>query len=93
MKLKTLREVGAKRWKEKYGVEVDLNEPKIPYKEAIKAVVPEIEYKHKKQTGGRGQLGHIYLKIEPLPRGTGVQFEDAIVGGVVPGRFIPAVER
>ena len=82
-----------KRLKEKYGVEVDLKEPRIPYKEAIKATVPSVEYKHKKQTGGRGQFGHVYLKIEPLPRGTGFQFEDEIVGGVVPGRFVPAVEK
>jgi elongation factor G len=82
-----------KRLKEKYGVEVDLKEPKIPYKEAIKARVDEVEYKHKKQTGGRGQFAHVYLKLEPLPRGTGFQFEDEIVGGVVPGRFVPAVEK
>ncbi len=82
-----------KRLKQKYGVEVDLLEPKIPYKEAIRAVVPDAEYKHKKQTGGRGQYGHVHLKIEPLPRGGGFEFEDAVVGGVVPGRFIPAVEK
>lgn len=82
-----------KRLKEKYGVDVDLVEPKIPYKETIKAIVPESEYKHKKQTGGRGQFGHVYLKLEPKPRGTGFEFEDAVVGGVVPTRFIPAVEK
>ena len=82
-----------KRLKEKYGVDVDLKEPKIPYKEAIKATVPEAEYKHRKQTGGRGQFGHVYLKLEPLPRGTGFEFADEVVGGVVPGRFIPAVEK
>lgn len=82
-----------KRLKQKYGVDVDLVEPKIPYKEAIRSVVADAEYKHKKQTGGRGQYGHVHLKIEPLPRGTGFQFEDAIVGGVVPGRFVPAVEK
>ena len=82
-----------KRLKSKYGVEVDLVEPKIPYRETIKGRANEIEYKHKKQTGGRGQYGHVWVKIEPLPRGTGFQFEDAIVGGVVPGRFIPAVEK
>jgi elongation factor G len=82
-----------KRLKQKYGVDVDLTEPKIPYKEAIKAVVPDVEYKHKKQTGGRGQYGHVHLKIEPKARGTGFEFEDAIVGGVVPGRFVPAVEK
>ena len=82
-----------KRLKEKYGVDVDLMEPKIPYKETIKAVVPSSEYKHKKQTGGRGQYGHVYLKLEPKPRGSGFEFEDAVVGGVVPTRFIPAVEK
>jgi elongation factor G len=82
-----------KRLKEKYGVDVDLTEPKIPYKETIRAVVPSSEYKHKKQTGGRGQYGHVYLKLEPKPRGSGFEFEDAVVGGVVPTRFIPAVEK
>jgi elongation factor G len=82
-----------KRLKEKYGVEVDLIEPKIPYKETIKAVAPSVEYKHKKQSGGRGQFGHVYIKLEPLQRGSGFEFEDAVVGGVVPGRFIPAVEK
>jgi elongation factor G len=82
-----------KRFKERYGVDVDLTEPKIPYKETIKAMVPSIEYKHKKQTGGRGQFGHVYIKVEPRPRGSGFEFEDAVVGGVVPGRFVPAVEK
>jgi elongation factor G len=82
-----------KRLKEKFGVEVDVVEPRIPYKETIKGVVPVAEYKHKKQSGGRGQYGHVQLKIEPQPRGTGFEFEDAIVGGVVPGRFVPAVEK
>jgi elongation factor G len=82
-----------KRLKQKYAVDVDLSEPKIPYKEAIRGVVADVEYKHKKQTGGRGQYGHVHLKIEPKPRGAGFEFEDAIVGGVVPGRFVPAVEK
>jgi elongation factor G len=83
----------AKRLKARYGVEVDLVEPKIPYRETIKGVCKEVEYKHKKQSGGRGQFGHVLLKIEPKQRGSGFEFEDAIVGGVVPGRFIPAVEK
>jgi len=79
--------------KSRYNVEVDLVEPKIPYRETIKAVVENAEYKHKKQSGGRGQYGHVVLKLEPLPRGTGIEFVDAIVGGVVPRNFIPAVEK
>ncbi len=81
------------RMKAKYGLDVVLSEPKIPYKETIKRTVNEIEYKHKKQTGGRGQFGHVVIKIEPQPRGQGFEFVNAIVGGVVPGRFIPAVEK
>ncbi|WP_337866085.1 elongation factor G [Ignavibacterium sp.] len=85
--------LAVKRLKERYGVEVDLVEPKIPYRETIKSTVNDVEYKHKKQSGGRGQYGHVHFKMEPLPRGKGFDFVDAIVGGVVPGRFIPAVEK
>ncbi|VAX29137.1 Elongation factor G-like protein TM_1651 [hydrothermal vent metagenome] len=82
-----------KMLKDRYNVDVDLVEPKIPYRETIKSVCEDAEYKHKKQSGGRGQYGHVHLKLEPLPRGTGFEFVNAIVGGVVPGRFIPAVEK
>lgn len=85
--------LAVKRLKERYKVDVDLIEPRIPYREAIKGKCPSAEYKHKKQSGGRGQYGHVFLKLEPLPRGGGFEFEDAIVGGVVPGRFVPAVEK
>ncbi len=81
------------RLKAKYGVDVELVEPKIPYRETVRGRANEVEYKHKKQTGGRGQFGHVWLKIEPLPRGGGFEFVDAIVGGVVPGRFVPAVQK
>lgn len=79
--------------KDRYGVEVDLVEPRIPYRETIRGKCEDSEYKHKKQSGGRGQYGHVHLKLEPQPRGTGYEFVDAIVGGVVPGRFVPAVEK
>jgi elongation factor G len=85
--------LAVKRLKERYGVEVDLGEPRVPFRETIKAKVDEVEYKHKKQSGGRGQFGHVYFKMEPLLRGKGFEFVDAIVGGAVPGRFIPAVEK
>ncbi|HWQ81839.1 MAG TPA: elongation factor G [Ignavibacteria bacterium] len=81
------------RMKAKYGLDVVLSEPKIPYKETIRRSVDNVEYKHKKQTGGRGQFGHVVIKVEPQPRGQGFEFVDAIVGGVVPNRFIPAVEK
>ena len=79
--------------KDRYGVEVDLVEPRIPYRETIRGKCEDAEYKHKKQSGGRGQYGHVHLKLAPLPRGTGFEFDNAIVGGVVPGRFVPAVEK
>ena len=85
--------LAVKRLKERYGVDVDIVEPRVPYRETIKGRVEEIEYKHKKQSGGRGQFGHVLFKMEPLPRGKGFEFVNAIVGGVVPGRFIPAVEK
>lgn len=85
--------LAVKRLKDRYGVEVDLVEPRIPYRETIKKSINDVEYKHKKQSGGRGQYGHVHFKMDPLPRGKGFEFVDAIVGGVVPGRFIPAVEK
>ena len=85
--------LATKRLKDRYGVDVDLVEPRIPYRETIKAIANDVEYKHKKQSGGRGQYGHIHIKMEPLPRGKGFEFVNAIVGGVVPGKFIPAVEK
>jgi elongation factor G len=75
------------------GVEVDLLPPKIPYLETIKGTAKNVEGKHKKQTGGRGQYGVCYVDIAPLPRGSGFEFEDAIVGGAVPRQFIPAIEK
>ena len=85
--------LAVKRLKERYGVEVDLVEPRIPFREAIKGSVNDVEYKHKKQSGGRGQYGHVHFKMEPLSRGKGFEFVNSITGGAVPGKFIPAVEK
>jgi elongation factor G len=81
------------RLKEKYGVDVNVLEPKIPYRETIKGKIESVEYKHKKQSGGHGQYGHVFLRLEPMKRGAGFEFLDEIVGGVIPGKFIPAVEK
>ena len=80
------------RLKERFGVEVTEEEPRIPYRETIKGRA-EKQGKFKKQSGGRGQYGDCHLRLEPLPRGEDFEFVDAIVGGVIPGRFIPAVEK
>jgi len=69
-----------------------LNTPKVPYKETVTAR-GEGHYKHKKQTGGRGQYGEVYLRIQPLPEGDTEWFEDAVVGGVIPGNFMPAIQK
>jgi elongation factor G len=85
-------DVMVKRLLERFGVAVDLEKPRIPYRETIRKKA-EAQYRHKKQTGGRGQFGDVHLRIEPLERGTGHEFVDATVGGVIPGKFIPAVEK
>ena len=85
-------EIIVSRLSKKFGVEVNLNKPKIPYKETIKGSA-EVEGKHKKQSGGRGQYGHVKIKFEPLPRGEQFEFVDKIFGGSVPRNYIPAVEK
>ncbi|HXF49574.1 MAG TPA: elongation factor G [Verrucomicrobiae bacterium] len=85
-------EVITDRLKRKFGIEVELIKPRIPYRETIKARA-EVQGKHKKQSGGRGQYGDVWLRIEPLKRGEGFQFIDEVVGGVVPSKYIPSVEK
>jgi elongation factor G len=78
--------------KRKFGVEVQLSTPKVPYRETIKGKA-RVQGRHKKQTGGHGQFGDCWIQIEPLPRGQGFEFVDAVVGGVIPRQYIPAVEK
>ena len=85
-------EIIVSRLAQKFGVEVDLSTPRVPYKETIRSQI-KVEGKHKKQTGGRGQYGHVFLELEPLSPGEGFIFEDKIFGGVVPKQYVPAVEK
>lgn len=85
-------EVQMERLKRKYGVEVALKAPRIPYRETIRSAA-EAHGRYKKQTGGRGQFGDAHVRLKPLSRGEGYRFTDAIVGGVIPGKYIPAVDK
>lgn len=85
-------EVTMARMKSKFGVEVDLKPPRVPYKETIRSAT-QTQGRYKKQTGGRGQYGDTWIKIEPLPRGEGFEFVNKIVGGAIPRQYIPAVEK
>ena len=85
-------EVTVAKLKRRFGVEVLLKPPRIPYRETIMAAT-EAHGRHKKQTGGHGQLGDCKIRVEPLPRGSDFQFEDDIFGGSIPRQFVPAVEK
>jgi len=85
-------ELVVSKLKKRYGVEVDMKPPKIPYKETILGRA-DVEVKYKKQTGGRGQYAHVYIKMEPLARGKDFIFEETIFGGAIPKNYIPAVEK
>ena len=80
------------RLKERHGVEVKTRPPRIAYRETI-GLKAEGHHRHKKQTGGAGQFGEVFLRIEPLPRGGGFEFVDEVKGGTIPGQFLPAVEK
>ncbi len=81
-----------KKLKTKYKIDAELQMPSIPYKETIKGKA-DVSYKHKKQSGGRGQYGEVYFRVNPKPRGEGFEFINSIVGGVIPTKFIPAIEK
>ena len=85
-------EVTLERLKRKFGVEVVMKTPKIPYKETIKAPA-KAQGRYKKQSGGRGQYGDCHITIEPMQRGKGFEFVDKVVGGAIPRQYIPAVEK
>jgi elongation factor G len=85
-------EILVERLKKRFGVDVLLSKPHVPYRETIRGK-GEDEYRHKKQSGGRGQFGEVHLRVEPLPRGAQFEFANEIKGGVIPGQYIPAVEK
>ena len=80
------------RLKDRFSVEVDTRPARIAYRETVRHQA-EGHHRHKKQTGGAGQFGEVFLRVEPLPRGKGFEFVDAVKGGVIPGQFLPAVEK
>jgi len=86
-------EVAVEKLKRKFGVEVNLKTPKVPYKETIKTTKSGIIYRHKKQSGGRGQFAEVHFELSPMPRGSGFEFQNALVGMNVPRNFVPAVEK
>ncbi len=85
-------EVAVERLKQRFGVDVVMKTPRVPYKETIRGTA-SVQGKYKKQTGGRGQYGDCWIKLEPLPRGQKYEFVNQIVGGVIPRQYIPAVEK
>jgi elongation factor G len=85
-------EVCAEKMERKFGLRVDLERPRVPYRETI-STPTSAEFKHKKQSGGAGQYGHVILELQPLSNGDGFEFESRVVGGSVPREYIPSVEK
>ncbi|MBC7324964.1 MAG: elongation factor G, partial [Moorella sp. (in: Bacteria)] len=85
-------DITLERLQRKFGVEVEMSTPRVPYRETIRASVNHVEGKHKKQTGGHGQYGHVFIDMAPLPDKE-FEFTESIFGGAVPRQYIPAVEK
>ena len=86
-------EATCEKLKRKFGAEVNLKPLKVPYQETIKKTITKVIYRHKKQTGGRGQFAEVHFDVSPLERGTGFEFDEALAGMNVPRNFVPAVEK
>ncbi|MCF7793601.1 MAG: elongation factor G [Candidatus Cloacimonetes bacterium] len=81
-----------KRLKSRFKIETNVKTPSVPYRETVKGNA-DVSYKHKKQSGGKGQFGEVYFRVKPLPRGEGFEFINSVVGGTIPSKFIPAIEK